>query len=188
VSTHRGKVAVRVGARTATFVLPPLPRPGKAFVRRATRAFFDLHSVVYREHLASSPTLAIDTLWQLEQPNRLAYAIRGGSDAVVIGGRRWDRAHGGRWVESQTTPLSLPSPPWGTTIVDAHVLSRDAETTVVSWENPAIPAWFTARFDTRTALPRTLEMIAAAHFMHHRYLAFNRRLAIRPPTASPSSP
>ncbi len=185
VRASGGTVRVEVGKRSATFVVPLRRAPGKPFVRRATRAFSNLRSVVYREHLASSPTLAIDTLWQLESPNRLTYAIRGGSDAVVIGQRRWDRAHGGRWIESQTTPLLLPSPPWGTTIVDAHVLSSDRRTTVVSWANPDIPAWFTGSFDTRTALPRTLEMIAAAHFMHHRYLSFNRPLAIRPPTSSP---
>jgi hypothetical protein len=177
------RVDVRVGRKHALFVVPAAATPAPAFVRRATRAFTDLRSVVYHEHLASGPKLAIDTLWQLEKPDRMTYAIRGGSDAVVIGAERWDRAAGGKWQRSTTTPLQLPAPPWGTRVVDAHILSRDARTVVVSWSNPTVPAWFTGTFDARTALPRTLEMTAAAHFMHHDYLSFNRPLAIRPPTS-----
>jgi hypothetical protein len=182
VAARGTRVGVRIGSTATTFTIPRATPAARSFVRRATRAFANLHSVVYREHLASSPTLAIDTLWRLEAPNRMTYAIRNGSDAVVIGTSRWDRAQGGRWVFSTITALRLPSAPWGSAIVDAHVLSRDGDTVVVSWVNPDIPAWFTGRFDARTALPRTLAMTAAAHFMLHRYLSFNRPLAIRPPT------
>jgi hypothetical protein len=176
-----GAVRVRVGRETATFDVPNVPRPAQTFVRRATRAFSNLRSVVFREHLASGPKLAIDTLWRLVAPNRMTYAIRGGSDAVVIGAHRWDRAPGGPWQPSTISPLELPAPPWGTRIVDAHLLSRDGDTVLVSWANPAIPAWFVGRFDARTALPQTLSMTAAAHFMLHHYLSFNRPVAIRPP-------
>jgi hypothetical protein len=44
-----------------------------------------------------------------------------------------------------------------------------------------IPAWYTATFTRATALPTTLRMTAPAHFMLHRYLAYNGPLQIRPP-------
>ena len=51
----------------------------------------------------------------------------------------------------------------------------------MSFANPTTPAWFTAWIDRATYRPLRLHMTAAAHFMTHRYLAFNRPLAIAPP-------
>jgi len=125
---------------------------------------------------------ALETLWRIEAPNRLEYRIRGGAQAVVVGGRRWDRTSAdGAWRESAISPLALPAPPWGRRATNAHLLRREGGVDVVSWANPSIPAWFTARLDRRTALPRSLRMTAAAHFMRHTYLEFNRPLSIRPP-------
>jgi hypothetical protein len=47
--------------------------------------------------------------------------------------------------------------------------------------DPEVPAWFTGTFDRKTALPSQLRMTAAAHFMRHRYVAFNRSIKIEPP-------
>jgi hypothetical protein len=174
-------VTVVAGGSPARFDLPASWSNGTGFLRRATRAFDGARSVVYRERLATSPTLRLVTLWQVEAPNRMAYAIRNGSRAVVIGERRWDKAQGGRWVRSTVSPLDIPTAPWGSRITNAHVLARHGDTIVASWFDPDVPAWFTATFDARKALPRTLSMTAAAHFMHHDYLEFNRPLAISPP-------
>jgi len=51
----------------------------------------------------------------------------------------------------------------------------------VSFVNPSTPAWFTVAIDRATYRPLRLRMTAAAHFMTHRYLEFNRPLAIEPP-------
>ena len=51
----------------------------------------------------------------------------------------------------------------------------------LSWVDPVIPAWYTATFTRAKALPTTLEMTAPAHFMEHRYLAFNAPVTITPP-------
>jgi hypothetical protein len=174
-------VSVVANGAPARFALPPSWGSGAAFVHRATRAFDGLRSVVYLERLASSPTLKLVTLWRLQAPDRVAYTIRHGSRAVVIGDRRWDKAQGGQWVPSAASPLDIPEAPWGTAITNAHVLERSGDTVVASWFNPDVPAWFTASFDAHKALPRTLSMVAAAHFMHHDYLEFNRPLEIRPP-------
>jgi hypothetical protein len=52
---------------------------------------------------------------------------------------------------------------------------------VVSFANPSTPAWFTAWIDRSTYRPLRLRMTAAAHFMTHDYVAFNRPLRISPP-------
>jgi putative copper export protein len=177
----RGRVRVLIAGTPLDFRLPRRAVRAAALVRRATRTFAHLRSVVYVERLASSPTDRIVTTWKLEAPDKLAYTIRGGASAVAIGARRWDRQPGGRWIFSSISPLDLPAPPWGTTATNAHLLARSGRVDVVSWANPEIPAWFTARFDRRTLRPISLQMTAAAHFMRHRYVSFNRPLGIRQP-------
>lgn len=173
-------VAFPVGA-------PWPPRPGTAFLRRSTRAFRGLSSVVYLEHLASRPGNAIQTTWKQLAPDRVEYAIRGGAGGIVIGDTRWDRPMpGAEWTRSDTTPLVQPSPPWGTRVVDARLLSERGAGVTLSWLDPEVPAWYTSTFDRTTGLPRELRMTAAAHFMRHRYVAYNRPIEIEPPQARES--
>jgi copper transport protein len=158
------------------------PPSGAAFLRRATRAFRGLRSVVYLEHLASRPGNAIDTTWRVRAPNSLAYDIRGGAGGIVIGGTRWDRpVPGAKWRRSATTPLEQPFPPWGMRVVDARVLRETTSRVTLSWLDPGVPAWFTGTFNRTTALPRELRMTASAHFMRQRYIAYNRSVEIEPP-------
>ncbi len=67
---------------------------------------------------------------------------------------------------------------------NAHLVRAGRSVLVVSMLNRSLPAWFTIRFDRRTLRPLSLEMTAAAHFMHQRYTSFNRPLEIRGPGAS----
>jgi hypothetical protein len=177
-------IAVRVAERTLRFQLPAeWPAPdATALVRRATDDFKSLNSVRYRERLASSPRSSISTLWTQVAPDRVEYAVRGGAGGIVIGATRWDRTtpHGS-WVKSATQPIPAPTPIWSSVGTNAHLLAKTMDGDVVSFLVRSIPAWFTVRFDRRL-LPRSLEMTAAAHFMHHDYVSFNRPLQIRPPT------
>jgi hypothetical protein len=159
------------------------PRPAGPFLGRASRVFRALRSTVFLEHLSSGPGYSTDTTWKLVAPDRLRYDIRGGPSGIVIGRRRWDRpAPGEPWTSSETVRLRQPTSPWGTRIANAHVLAQTPRTLTVSWLDPVVPAWFTATFDRRTALPETLRMTAPAHFMRHRYVSFNRVVRIAPPT------
>jgi copper transport protein len=170
--------------RSVAFPVPGAwpPAPGTAFLRRATRAFRGLSSVVYQERLASRPGNAIETTWKLLAPDRLEYSIRGGAGGIVIGGTRWDRpAPEAAWQRSEATPVEQPFPPWGTRMADVRVLRTTGSKVTLSWLDPQVPAWFTGTFDRRTGLPRELRMTAAAHFMRHRYLAYNRAIRIEPP-------
>jgi len=171
--------------RSVAFPLPGrwAPTPGRAFLERATRTFRTQRSVLFVERLSSGLGHTIATTWKLEAPNKLEYAIRGGAGGIVIGGKRWDRTKpGAPWKESTSTLLPQPVSPWGTRIANAYVLHRTPRRVTLSWFDPGVPSWFTGTFDRETARPVELRMTATAHFMHHRYVAFNRGVRIVPPT------
>jgi hypothetical protein len=169
-----------------SFDIPAHPRPADAIVRRATRVWRNLSSLVYVESLRSNPTLALVSTWRMQAPGKMSYTIRDGASAVVVGNRRWDRTKpGGKWVESQTPPLHLPAPTWGNPTVNAHVIGTATvagrPVWVVSFVNPSVPAWFTAWIDRANYRTHRLRMTAASHFMFHRYVEFDRPLGIKPP-------
>jgi hypothetical protein len=175
------------GSRPLVFHLPASARPAAAIVARAGRAVRSLRSLVYEETLRSGPFAALQTTWRMVAPNQVEYVIRGGASAVVIGTRRWDRDRAGKpWRRSQQLPaLRVPQPVWGTVATNAHVLGtgrvEGRPVWIVSFANPTTPAWFTAWIDRATYRPLRVRMTAAAHFMVHRYLAFNGPVTIRPP-------
>ena len=76
---------------TVRFELPAQTQPAAALVRRATRVFRSLRSVVVHERLASSPRNVLRTRFVLQAPDRLSYRTSAGSEAVVVGLHRWDR-------------------------------------------------------------------------------------------------
>jgi copper transport protein len=170
-------------SRTVAFPVRQWPPPlGAAFLSRANRSFGELQSVVYREHLASDPTHAITTLWTLAAPGSVEYAIAGGAQGIVIGRRRWDRpSRAAPWTRSISERLTQPAPPWGTRSRDARIMRESPADVTLSWVDPVIPAWYTATFSRAKALPSTLRMTAPAHFMEHRYLAYNTPVTIEAP-------
>ena len=181
---HFGVAVSGKGApRTLSFSVLQWPPPlGTAFLSRATRSFGAQQSVVYREHLASDPTHAITTLWTLAAPASVEYAIAGGPQGIVIGRRRWDRpSRKAPWTLSASDRLPQPASPWGTRSRDARIMRQSRADVTLSWVDPVIPAWYTATFTRAKALPTTLEMTAPAHFMDHRYLAYNAPVTIAPP-------
>jgi hypothetical protein len=189
---HRAprRVEVVLPGRAVTFRIPAAARPAAAIVARAGQVFRHLRSLVYVESLRSGPKGGLLTTWRLKAPNEVTYDIRGGPSAVVIGRRRWDRDRpGASWRRSQQIPpLRVPQPTWGDVAVNAHVLGTgrvDGRTVwIVSFANPTTPAWFTAWIERGTYRTLRLRMTAAAHFMGHRYVAFDRPLRIAPPGSS----
>jgi copper transport protein len=158
------------------------PPPGTAFLRRATRVFDGLDSVVLRERLRSQPGNAIHTTWKLVRPYSLEYAIDGGAGGIVIRTRRWDRLGPGQpWKRSQSVLLPQPTAPWGKSFENVHVLDQTANQITASWVDASIPAWYTATFDRATGRPATMQMTAAGHFMRHRYVAYDKPVVITPP-------
>ena len=91
---HRGRSPSRLTALRYRFALPalrPAPPDGTGIVDEAATTWRGLKSLVWRERLAGSPTAVIHSVFRAVAPDRLSYAIDGGSSAVIIGGTRWDR-------------------------------------------------------------------------------------------------
>jgi hypothetical protein len=114
-------------------------------------------------------------------PDRVAYAIPGGYSAVIVGDKRWDRAPGGRWIESpQTALLRQPVPVWQSA-TDAHVVGETGTAWRITFYDPRTPAWFEITVDKRTTRTLDLRMTTTAHFMHEQYSGFDAPLSITPP-------
>jgi copper transport protein len=177
------RVTVEIeGYPSAAFALPARAPAADALVRRARAWYRSQPGVTYEERLASDPAHAIVVRWRLERPDRIAYAVAGSAQAVVIGRRRWDRAtpHA-RWQASPQDPrLPQPATQWKYA-ANAHVIAHNGRWETVSFADPTIPAFFTLTLDAHTLRPRVLHMTAAAHFMTDRYLEFSPAREIRPP-------
>ncbi len=182
-AVFRGSVDVDVqgfGPTLSTsFDRPREPRAADALVRRAAARYRSLRSVFYVERLASSPARTLTSLWRLERPDRVSYAIPGGAQGIVIGDRRWDRdTPDASWKESGQTPLVQPATAWSGAVKNAHLIAETGETKTVTFVDPVAPAYFEVTFDSRTLLPRIVRMTASAHFMTDRYVRFNAPRAI----------
>jgi copper transport protein len=161
------------------------PPDATRLAARATKVFAALRTLTIDEHLGSSATDVLHTIWRLDAPDRLTYTTEGGSEAVVVGNRRWDRTAGGSWVESAQQPLKQPTPTWGAAPARADLLGRgrvgDRPVWRISFVDRSVPAWYTVSLDVRTGRTLELDMTAAAHFMHHVYSGFDEPLSITPP-------
>jgi hypothetical protein len=161
------------------------PQDATELVLHAGRVWRSLHSLSFRERLASSPRLAVTSTWRIEAPDRVAYTVVGEGAGVVVGGRRWDRMPGKTtWVESPQTRLMQPLPAW-VLVADAHVLGTTAVHGRPAWRisffDPATPAWFDIALDMRTLHTLETQMVTTAHFMHDVYGAFDTTPPIVPP-------
>lgn len=161
------------------------PPAATELAARATKVFASLRTLTIDEHLGSDASNVLHTIWRLNAPDRLTYTTDDGSEAVVIGSRRWDRAAGGSWVESSQQPLRQPTPTWGAAPPHATLLGRGSvhgrSVWRISFVDRGTPAWYTISVDTSTGRTLELEMTAASHFMHHVYSGFDEPRSIVPP-------
>ena len=94
-------------------------------MRRAAAAYRRLRTLVTRERLASDPTHAVSTVYQAVAPNRLHFTITNGTEAIIIGDRRWDKDLGHPWSGSPQAPIHSIIPYWVTTRRLRHRLRPD---------------------------------------------------------------
>ena len=177
-------VDLRVGKTHWLVPLPAQwpPRDASALVARAAHVWRSLRTLAFYDRLASDPAHAVVSTWRAVAPDRLSYRIKGGYQAVIVGGRRWDRAPGGRWIESaQTVPVKQPVPVWQSA-TDAHVVGATATAWRITFFDPGTPAWFAISVDKRTLRTLDLRMTTTSHFMHERYGPFDAPLVVRPPS------
>ncbi|MGD0714151.1 MAG: hypothetical protein ABSB24_08205 [Gaiellaceae bacterium] len=177
------------GATTRWRVSLPAAWPpvnASVLVARAGRVWRSLRSLAFVETLASDPAHAVSSSWRLAAPDRAAYHVTGGYESVIIGRRRWDKAPGGRWVESpQSIPIRQPQPFW-VSATNAYLLGsgeiRGRRVWRVSFFDPATPAWFEVELDKQTLRTLDLRMTTTAHFMHDVYGPFDAPAGITPPS------
>ncbi len=170
-----GALHVTVDGRTLTFATPAQAPDATRLLGAATRAYRGSKTIVFDERLASSPTNVVTTRFEAVAPHDLAYAIRGGPSAIVIGAQRWDRARPGEpFVESAQTPIDVTQPYWRRP-TNARLVAPG----VITFYDRRIPAWF--RVTLRAARLARMQMTASAHFMVDRYVAFDGPLTISPP-------
>jgi copper transport protein len=174
---RQGPLRVSVDGRVLTFDVPRRAPGAAGLLRRATAAYRGARTIVFDESLRSGPRNGIVTRFMLVAPDRLAYRIRGGAQAVVLGTRRWDRSTPrGRWVESEQTPLQVTRPYWRQA-TNVHLVAPRTLTFV----DPSLPGWFRLTVDAR-GRPKALRMVAAAHFMSDRYVAYDAPVELSPPS------
>lgn len=173
----RGPVTVTVAGRTLRFDVSATAPAAAALLAHVTRAYRASRTILFDESLRSGAGGGERTRFRIQAPDRLAYRIRGGPEAVVIGGRRWDRpGDRGPWLESQQTPLRSTDPYW-TKTTNAHLVAPRT----LTFLDRTIPAWFRLTLDA-SGRPQVLHMTAAAHFMVDRYGGFDVPLAVSPPS------
>ena len=190
VSGRPSSVEVVVGGSPATRWRVTLPavwpaRDAGALVARAERVWRSLRSLSISESLGSGGSTIVRSAWQIEAPDRVAYQVRGGWSAVIVGARRWDRSPGSaRWVESPQSRLKQPVPEWAA-VSNAHVLGSSSVAGRPAWQvsffDPVTPGWFEVLLDKRTLRALQVRMTATAHFMRDDFGAFNATAPILPP-------
>jgi len=163
-----------------------LQLPANQLLSRVNETYADQRSVVYVQHIATGLGATVDALWKEVAPDSFSYRIKRGSDAIVIGNRRWDRDPGTGWKRSTTIKSSGFTPPWGSTgrLANAHILRQQGKTLTISFlgADPSYPAWFTAVVERRNLHVLDVRMTAAGHFMRARYLSWNNEVKLEPPS------
>lgn len=173
-----GPVVVRIGAHSWRFAIPASAPSGTALVAAATRAYARLKTVSLWQSLASGPTDPVVARFLFVAPDRLRYSIVGGSQAVVIGTRRWDRPSAtGAWKRSPQDRVNVMHVPWGNPI-DARVVAPRT----VTFFDLSTRAWFRVVLDSASKLPTTVGMTGISHFMVDRFSGFDAPARIDPPT------
>jgi copper transport protein len=160
--------------------------PADQLLSRINETYANQRSVAYTQHIATGLGSTVDALWKEVAPDSFSYRIRRGSEAIVIGKRRWDRDSGKNWKRSTTIKSSGFTPPWGGTgpFTNGHVLRQQAKTLTVSFlgADPSYPAWFTVVVNRRNLHVLRVQMTAASHFMLARYLSWNKPVKLEPPS------
>jgi len=175
-AASKGVLHVTVDGSTLAFDLPDRLPDASALLRTTTKAYRSSRTIIFDETLRSSPANAQTTRFTVVAPDRLSYAIHGGSSAIVIGGRRWDRERvSAPWLESQQTPLQVTEPYWSSP-TNVHEIAPG----VLTFLDRRIPAWF--QVELTGSRPSRMRMTAAAHFMVDRYVGFDVPATVSPPS------
>jgi hypothetical protein len=177
------ELTVRVGPSEVGFALPArLPPSGEALFARASRTMGGLRAYRFIEELTSGRD-GVLTEYEVQAPNRLSLSVRGtpGFRSVIIGRTRWDY-HDGTWERSSFPGLNVADVLMWHRAKHARVVGREANgvTDLAAFGLEPVPAWFRVSVEPSGRVVEA-EMIAASHFMTHRYTDFNGQIQIKAP-------
>jgi hypothetical protein len=167
---------------TATVQLPPADAAdGTGLLTRATANFRALRSLRVLNVLESRPGHAITTDFVVQAPDRLAFRVRGGASARIIGTTRYDRQPGHDWIRSETPRSKVPDAFWAPGAEAVYVAGGDRSTTQLTLVLPNGPTFFRLWIDRETRQVVRLRMVTAAHFMREREYDQNSAPPVEPP-------
>jgi hypothetical protein len=176
-----GKATVRVPVS-----LPArMPTRAEGLLRTARARMLRLRSLRMDETLGTGLSKPVVSRWWFQAPDRMRYAVAGGSRAVVVGTRRWDFFRR-RWVRSSTSRLRIPAFPWeqarGARLLGRTRLERTPVRVLAAWiPGRDFPTWFLL-YVTRDDRVLRSRMLTTAHFMTDDYGGFDSVPTIRPPS------
>jgi hypothetical protein len=167
---------------TASVQLPPIHAPdGRRLLETASQNYRELRGLRVLNVLESRPGHAVTTHFVVQAPDRLAFSVRDGASARIIGTTRWDREPGRDWVRSPAPRSKVPDPFWAPGAEAVYVAGRDRTTIQLTLVLPNGPTFFRLWIDRSTQQVIRLRMITAAHFMFEREYDQNRAPPVEPP-------
>jgi hypothetical protein len=175
------RVSVSAGSSRLSFVLPArLPAAGDEVFARAEHTMSRLHSFRFTERLSSGAE-TVTTKLEVQAPNRLRLRTSSGFRSVIIGRNRWDYA-GGRWEHVPFPGLDVAGLLMWSRAKHPRIVARGRHglTELAAFGLRPVPAWFRVAINPSGRVVEA-EMIAASHFMVHRYSDFNGGVSITPP-------
>jgi hypothetical protein len=175
------RLSVRAGSSRLSFALPArLPADGDNVFARAEHTMGRLHSFRFTERL-SSGSETVKTKLEVQAPNRLRLRTSTGFRSVIIGRNRWDFA-GGHWEHLPFPGLNVAGVLMWSRAKHPRIVTRRPHgiTELAAFGLQPVPAWFRVAVNPSGHVVEA-EMIAASHFMVHRYSDFNGGLSITPP-------
>jgi hypothetical protein len=175
------RLTVRAGSATLSFDLPArLPPTGDGLFGRAQETMGGLHSFRFNERLSSGAG-GVVTEYDVQAPNRLRLRTAGGYRAVFIGRTQWDYQEG-RWERAPFPGLTVTQLLVWYQAKHARIVGRRSNgvTELAAFGLEPVPAWFRLAVEP-TGHVVEAEMLAASHFMVHRYSDFNGRFTIKAP-------
>jgi len=156
-------------------------------LRAAQAAMRALETVRLDETVTSGPGTLVETRYRFRDPDRMAYRVSSGAQAVAIGDRRYSRGEDGRWERGTfggAGGFRLDEFfRWSVYADSVRLLApaRAGGPVVLALFDPATPIWYRLRIGSASARVVNERMITGAHFMDRAYHSFDRRVSIRPP-------
>jgi hypothetical protein len=175
------RFSVRAGSTRLSFALPArLPAGGDEVFARAEHTMRRLHSFRFTERLSSGAE-TVTTKLEVQAPNRLHLRTSSGFRSVIIGRNRWDYV-GGHWEHEPFPGLDVAGVLMWSRAKHPRIVTRRPHgiTELAAFSLQPVPAWFRVAVNPSGRVVEA-EMIAASHFMVHRYSDFNGGLSITPP-------